>query len=264
MKSILTGILAMFVVGLMPMIGLADWDTKEEAERGCVCASRYGVEAKCYVCKGVGYLKRVKYGYRPNGGMGRGLRKEYFVQCPSCAAKKAKWEAKKTKKLEAREQILAQLNDPMKCISSEGMPNLFHHEIEDLNQVGKVVTNVYGAYIEKWTYRADEYSNDFNKIITNKVTICFIYEFSVLSVVDANTLLLIGESKSGYSPMSRGTKLNIERLKNPIMVKTMHPHGLVDGDKFSGWENRKFRYIGTSEYISAIGAKKTVRTFEEI
>ena len=36
MKSILTGILAMFVVGLLPMIGLADWDTKEAAERGCV------------------------------------------------------------------------------------------------------------------------------------------------------------------------------------------------------------------------------------
>ena len=264
MKSTLTGILAMFVVGLMPMIGLADWDTKEEAERGCVCASRYGVEDKCYVCKGVGYLKRVKYGQPKGGRIGREPRKEYYVQCSYCLKKKAKWEAKKVEKLEAREQILAQLNDPMKCISSEGMPNLFHHGIEGFGQVGKVVTNVYGAYIEKWTYRADEYSNDFNNIITNKVTICFIYEFSVLSVVDANTLLLIGESKSGYSPMSRGTKLNIERLKNPIMVKTIHPHGLVDGDKFSGWENRKFRYIGTSEYTSAIGVKKTVRTFEEI
>lgn len=95
MKSTFTGILAMFVVGLMPMIGLADWDTKEEAERGCVCASRYGVEDKCYVCKGVGYLKRVKYGHLPNGGMGRRPRKEYYVQCSYCLKKKDKWESLK-------------------------------------------------------------------------------------------------------------------------------------------------------------------------
>lgn len=104
MKSILTSILAVFVVGLMPMIGLADWDSKEAAERGCVCASRYGAEDKCYVCKGVGYLKRVKYGQPPKGRLGRGPRKEYYVQCSYCLKKKAKWEALKLE----REQSAAE------------------------------------------------------------------------------------------------------------------------------------------------------------
>lgn len=81
-----------------------EWSNEWEAERNCVSATRYGLEEKCYVCKGRGYLKRYRYGKPAKGRLGRGPRSERYVQCGACLKKKDKWEKAKLE-LERKEVL---------------------------------------------------------------------------------------------------------------------------------------------------------------
>lgn len=53
-------LLVVMFVGLLPLVGLAEWNSKEETELNCISAAKYGIEEKCYACKGCGYVKSWK------------------------------------------------------------------------------------------------------------------------------------------------------------------------------------------------------------
>lgn len=97
--------LVILFASLFSLVGLAEWNSKEEAEQNCISASRYGIKEKCYVCKGCGYLKQYKYGKPIPGRLRRGPRLECYVQCNFCLKKKDKWE--KLKLEQKRKEILA-------------------------------------------------------------------------------------------------------------------------------------------------------------
>lgn len=98
-------LVVLFIGKSLLAVDLATWDSQREAERNCISAARYGIEDKCYSCKGTGYLKRSKYVGKPIPGKRGRPKVEYFVQCANCLKKKDKWE--KLQQEQERRSVLA-------------------------------------------------------------------------------------------------------------------------------------------------------------